>query len=79
MRLKVHPKGRVTIPKEFREKIGIREGDYVETYLEEKSRAVVMRPVPRDWLADMLQIIQEAHRGKSTAQIMEELRTGWEE
>lgn len=79
MRLKVHPKGRITIPKEFREKIGVREGDYVETELEESTRTVVVRPLPEDWLTDLLQVLAEAHRGRSTTQVMRELRAGWEE
>ncbi|KPV62571.1 MAG: hypothetical protein AOA65_1765 [Candidatus Bathyarchaeota archaeon BA1] len=78
-RLKVHVKGRVTIPKEFRERLGISEGDQVEAILREDQRAVVIQVLIKDWLEDMLSVLKRVFPDKSTKEIMNELRQGWEE
>ena len=79
MRLKVHPKGRVTIPKDFREKMGVREGDYIEADFEQSERSVIIRTLPGDWVEDLLNVLKEAYGQRPTAQVMKELRAGWEE
>jgi len=78
-RLKVHVKGRVTIPREFRGKIGIEEGDYVEVILCEDQKEIIIRALPKDWIRDMLDVLGQAFPNKPTMQIMRELRQGWEE
>lgn len=40
-------KGQVTIPKEIRERLGLKEGDRLAIELDEQGR-VVLRPEPRD-------------------------------
>lgn len=79
VRLKVHVKGRVTIPKEFRERLGIKEGDQVEAVLMEDQRALLIHAPARGWLEDMLDVLRRVFPDKSTGEIMNELRRGWEE
>lgn len=79
VRLKVHVKGRVTIPKGFRGKMGINEGDYVEAIFQEDRKELIIRALPKDWLEDMLDVLRRAFPGKSTIETMKELRQGWEE
>lgn len=78
-RLKVHVKGRVTIPKKFRKRLGIVEGDYVEAVLREDQRAVVIHVLAKDWLEDMLNTLRKVFPNKSTEETMKSLRQGWEE
>jgi len=78
-RLKVHVKGRVTIPKEFRKRLEISEGDQVEAILREDQRAVVIRVLTKDWLEDMLSVLERVFPDKSTKEIITDLRQGWEE
>ena len=47
----VGERGQVTIPKEFRERFGIRGGDIVEMH-EEAGKIVIERPVTREELAE---------------------------
>lgn len=77
-RLKVHVKGRVTIPKEFRKRLGISEGDQVEVILREDEKAVVIHALTKDWLEDMLSVLKKVFPDKSTEETMKDLRQGWE-
>jgi AbrB family looped-hinge helix DNA binding protein len=43
--VRVGKKGRITIPVEFRRKLGIKEGDILE--IEALDGKIVMRPVPK--------------------------------
>jgi AbrB family looped-hinge helix DNA binding protein len=45
MTYRVGPKGQVVIPKELRERLGIRPGDEVEFALDEDSASVRVEPV----------------------------------
>lgn len=50
-RRKVGDRGQVTIPKEFRDRFGIRGGDEVVIH-EEEGRLVIEKPVTREDLAE---------------------------
>lgn len=72
-------KGRVTIPKEFRKRLGISEGDQVEAILREGEKAIVIHALTKDWLEDMLSMLKKVFPDKSTEETLKDLRQGWEE
>ncbi|ADX84688.1 AbrB/MazE/SpoVT family DNA-binding domain-containing protein [Saccharolobus islandicus] len=49
MKVKVTRNFQVTIPSEIREKLGIKEGDYVEVTLDESNGAIIIKPYKRKW------------------------------
>jgi len=49
MKVKVTRNFQITIPAEIREKLGIREGDYVEVTLSEREGAIIVKPYRRKW------------------------------
>jgi AbrB family looped-hinge helix DNA binding protein len=49
MKVKVTRNFQVTIPSEIREKLGIREGDYVEVTLDESNGTIIIKPYIRKW------------------------------
>jgi len=49
MRVKVTRNFQVTIPSEIREKLGIKEGDYVEVTLDESNGTIIIKPYIRKW------------------------------
>ncbi|QIW22752.1 AbrB/MazE/SpoVT family DNA-binding domain-containing protein [Saccharolobus solfataricus] len=49
MKVKVTRNFQVTIPSEIREKLGIKEGDYVEVTLDESNGAIIIKPYIRKW------------------------------
>ncbi|MQL56480.1 AbrB/MazE/SpoVT family DNA-binding domain-containing protein [Acidianus ambivalens] len=49
MKVKVTRNFQVTIPSEIREKLGIKEGNYVEVTLDESNGAIIIKPYKRKW------------------------------
>ncbi|MUM65838.1 AbrB/MazE/SpoVT family DNA-binding domain-containing protein [Acidianus infernus] len=49
MKVKVTRNFQVTIPSEIREKLGIKEGDYVEVTLDESNGVIIIKPYIRKW------------------------------
>ena len=49
MKVKVTRNFQVTIPSEIREKLGIKEGDYVEVTLDESNGTIIIKPYIRKW------------------------------
>ncbi|WP_016730027.1 AbrB/MazE/SpoVT family DNA-binding domain-containing protein [Saccharolobus islandicus] len=49
MKVKVTRNFQVTIPSEIREKLGIKEGDYVEVTLDESNGTMIIKPYIRKW------------------------------
>lgn len=64
-RRKVGERGQVTIPKEFRERFGIRGGDEVVIH-EEEGKLVIEKPVTREDLAEGYR--QRAERSRELAE-----------
>jgi AbrB family looped-hinge helix DNA binding protein len=79
MRLKVHAKGRVTVPVKFRRLAGIKEGDYVEALLADDKRELIIKGKRSDVVDELLDVLRKAFPGKSTSKTMSELRKGWVE
>lgn len=71
-RRKIGKRGQVTIPKEFRERFGIKGGDDVVIH-EEAGKLVIERPVTREELAEGYR--QRAHRTRELAAELEEVST----
>ncbi|MGQ9515367.1 MAG: AbrB/MazE/SpoVT family DNA-binding domain-containing protein [Thermoproteota archaeon] len=78
LRLKVHAKGRITIPVKFRKLAGIKEGDYIEALLADDKGELLLKGKQSDVVDDLLNVLKKAFPGKSTSKIMTELRKGWE-
>jgi AbrB family looped-hinge helix DNA binding protein len=73
MKTTVSEKGQVTIPKPLRSRLGIRSGQVLEVR-EERGRLVMSKQTaPRDAIDKLYGIL---HLGRSTDEIMEELRGG---
>jgi AbrB family looped-hinge helix DNA binding protein len=49
MKVKVTRNFQITIPAEIREKLEIKEGDYVEVMLDEREGAIIVKPYRRRW------------------------------
>jgi AbrB family looped-hinge helix DNA binding protein len=49
MKVKVTRNFQITIPVEMREKLDIKEGDYVEVALDEREGAIIVKPYRRKW------------------------------
>ena len=49
MKVKVTRNFQITIPAEFREKLNIREGEYVDISLDEKEGVLIVRPYRKKW------------------------------
>jgi len=49
MKVKVTRNFQITIPAEMREKLEIKEGDYVEVMLDEREGAIIVKPYRRRW------------------------------
>jgi looped-hinge helix DNA binding domain, AbrB family len=57
-RIKITSKGQITIPRELREKLEIKEGMYLSGYI--KDGGLVLKPLPDD--SDNAKLIRYAHR-----------------
>ena len=71
-RRKIGKRGQVTIPKELRERFGIKAGDDVVIY-EEAGKLVIERPVTREELAEGYR--QRARRTRELADELEGVST----
>ena len=49
MKVKVTRNFQITIPSEIREKLGIKEGDFVDIALDEKEGIIIVKPYRRKW------------------------------
>lgn len=49
MKVKVTSNFQITIPLEVREKLGIKEGDFVDSTLDEKEGIIIVKPYRRKW------------------------------
>jgi AbrB family looped-hinge helix DNA binding protein len=49
MKVKVTRHFQITIPAEMREKLEIKEGDYVEVMFDEREGAIIVKPYRRRW------------------------------
>ncbi|BAB65748.1 AbrB/MazE/SpoVT family DNA-binding domain-containing protein [Sulfurisphaera tokodaii] len=49
MRVKVTRNFQITIPAEVREKLNIREGEYVDVTINEKEGIIIVRPYRKKW------------------------------
>ncbi|MQL54216.1 AbrB/MazE/SpoVT family DNA-binding domain-containing protein [Acidianus ambivalens] len=49
MKIKVTSNFQITIPLEVREKLGIKEGDFVDSTLDEKEGIIIVKPYRRKW------------------------------
>lgn len=70
MKSRVTERGQITIPKELRERLGIRPGQEVE-FLEEKGRIVLARRIPSSPVDEVYGILR---LDRSTDELMTELR-----
>ena len=64
-------KGQITIPKEVRDRLGVREGDRIVFQLDEQGR-VVLLPDIQDPLAGLLGILR--HRARDRPATIEEMK-----
>jgi antitoxin PrlF len=69
-RATVGERGQVTIPKPFRDRLGIRPGEAVE-FIEDQGRLVVQRMANRDPVEDVYGVLD---LGRGTDVVMRELR-----
>jgi antitoxin PrlF len=53
-RATITSKGQITIPKEVRDRLGLKPGDHVEIYLEPDGRAVIERTIKLEELIGIL-------------------------
>lgn len=63
-------KGRITIPKEVRERLGLQEGDRI-VFLFDKQGRVGLQPESRDPLGNLLGLLR--HRAKDRPATVEEM------
>ncbi len=75
MEATVSSKGQIVIPKDFREDLGIKEGQKV--VIEEVAGAIVIIPVPKDPVK-ALRGLAKGITKKSSTQLVRELRGEWQ-
>lgn len=63
-------KGQITIPKEVRERLGVREGDRILFQFDKQGR-LVLRPESRDPLGNLVGLLR--HRAKDRPATVEEM------
>lgn len=63
-------KGRITVPKEVRERLGVQEGDRIMFQFDKQGR-VVLQPESRDPLGNLLGILR--HRAKDRPATVKEM------
>ncbi|MBU4173590.1 MAG: AbrB/MazE/SpoVT family DNA-binding domain-containing protein [Actinobacteria bacterium] len=80
---KVSSKGQIVIPKEVREKLGLKQGD--EVVLESVSTAdskrlpmAILLPKPKDWAKTMRGLGAEIWKDTNTDEYLKEERGSWD-
>lgn len=58
-KIKVTAKGQVTLPKSMREKLDLREGDYLDALLQ--NNTLLLKPVPRQDSKEIIQAYCKKH------------------
>lgn len=71
MKTTVSEKGQITIPKELRERLGIRPGQVLDFSADERGRLIATKASSRGALDELYGVLKLA---KSTDEIMRELR-----
>ena len=71
----VSSKGQIVVPKEFRDDLGIKEGQKV--VVEEVDGAIIIIPVPKDPVKALKGLAKGVFR-KSSTQLVRELRDEWQ-
>jgi antitoxin PrlF len=71
---KVTSKGEVTIPKDFRESLGIKTGVEVDFIEDERGVVTMRKKLPPPEFHKWIGFLADAFEGKTTDEIMEELR-----
>jgi AbrB family looped-hinge helix DNA binding protein len=71
---KVTSKGQVTIPKDIRESLGIKVGDEVDFIENERGVVTMRKKLPPREFHKWIGFLADAFEGKTTDEIMEELR-----
>jgi len=74
-KVKVSPKGQIVIPKEFRDKFGIKEGE--EVLVEESKKGVLVMKKERNPVKEMVGLFEGKTR-KSSVELVREIRKEWE-
>lgn len=73
MKSRVSEKGQVTIPKKLRDRLGIRTGEELE-FTEEHGRLVAIKRSERDPVDEVFGVLAEGSQGRSTDELIDELR-----
>ncbi len=71
----VSSKGQIVVPKEFRDDLGIKEGQKV--VVEEVDGAIIIVPVPKDPVKALKGLAKGVFR-KSSTELVRELREEWQ-
>ena len=74
-KVKVSPKGQIVIPKEFRDKFGIKEGE--EVVVEESRKGVLVMRKEKNPVKVMVGLF-ESKTKKSSVELVREIRKEWE-
>jgi AbrB family looped-hinge helix DNA binding protein len=74
-KVKVSPKGQIVIPKEFRDKFGIKEGE--EVIVEELEEGVLVMKKIKEPVKAMRGLFKGKFK-KSSVELVRELRKGWD-
>jgi len=74
-KVKVSPKGQIVIPKEFRDKFGIKEGE--EVLVEESRKGVFIMKKEKNPVRAMVGLF-EGKAKKSSLELVREIRKEWE-
>jgi AbrB family looped-hinge helix DNA binding protein len=74
-KVKVSPKGQIVIPKEFRDKFGIKEGE--EVIVEESRKGVLVMRKEKNPVKTMVGLF-EGKTKKSSVELVREIRKEWE-
>jgi AbrB family looped-hinge helix DNA binding protein len=70
---RITSKGQVTIPKEFRERLGVKSGDAVE-FQEKNGEVVVRKKATKSPFDEWHGYLKDRLRGKRTDEIIREMR-----
>jgi len=74
-KVKVSPKGQIVIPKEFRDKFGIKEGE--EVVVEESRKGVLVMRKEKNPVKVMVGLFERKTK-KSSVELVREIRKEWE-